>query len=61
MFHMAGGVQAFDESAIGALGVVAQPVFPGSQGLSMRLAGLRGKGVYWSLKESCSRMMGVSI
>ena len=29
---LAGGIQAFDESAIGALGVVAQPVFPGFHG-----------------------------
>lgn len=34
---LAGGVQAFDESAIGALGVVAQPVFPGSQGFEDQL------------------------
>jgi len=34
---LAGGVQAFDESAIGALCVVSQPVFPGSQGFEDQL------------------------
>lgn len=34
---LAGGVQALDEAAIGALCVVAQPVFPGSQGFEDQL------------------------
>ena len=34
---LAGGVQALDKSAIGALCVVSQPVFPGSQGFEDQL------------------------